>query len=78
MKLYVVAHHYALFDDSADEYAYLIGVFDSKERAEQAKREYLDEFDYPEEIGGERSVSITETDLNIFDFNRPFNIDDVE
>ena len=62
--LYVVIHHYPVFDEEADANDYLIGVFDTKEQARQAREEYFEAF--PDLGGGIHSISITPVVLNTY------------
>ena len=70
--LYVVIHHCAAYDEEADVYDYLIGVFDNKESAKQAKENYFN--DFPEIAEGLHSISITPIELNTYNDNLECNI----
>lgn len=70
--LYVVIHHYPVFDEEADANDYLIGVFDTKEQARQAREMYFE--DYPEIEGGIHSISITPVELNIYNHDLECNV----
>jgi len=70
--LYVVIHHYAMFDNEADTSEYLIGVFDDKEQAKRAREEYYK--DYPEIGGGIHSISITPVKMNCYNTDLECNV----
>lgn len=70
--LYVVIHHYTAFDNEADANDYLIGVFDNKEQARQAREEYYK--DYPEIGGGIHSISITPVKMNCYNTDLECNV----
>lgn len=70
--LYVVIHHYPLFDENADAADYLIGVFDNKDSAKLAREMYFE--DYPEIEGGIHSISITPVELNIYNHDLECNV----
>lgn len=70
--LYVVIHHYTMFDDEADANDYLIGVFDDSEQAKRARKEYYE--DYPEIVGGIHSISITPVKINCYNTDLECNV----
>lgn len=70
--LYVVIHHYPVFDEEADANDYLIGVFATKEQAIQARKDYFEGF--PSIERGIHSISITPVILNHYDENRECNV----
>lgn len=70
--LYVVIHHYSLFEEDADGYDYLIGVFDSPEAAFQAREEYFSDFSGIK--NGIHSISITPVKLNIYNDDLECNV----
>lgn len=70
--LYVVIHHYPVFDDEADANDYLIGVFDDKERAKQAREEYYK--DFPGIAEGIHSISITPVKMNSYNTDLECNV----